>query len=544
MVACQHVQNAVARHLRDLQRQDTDGFPYIFDQKRGEHVIRFIQTFCKHFEGEKAGEPLELEPWQQFIIASVFGWVHARTGHRRFNEVYEQVARKNGKSTKLAAIGLALLAADKEAGAQVYTAATKRDQARIIHRAAVQMYEKSHDLKQLITKHRDNLFVSRTAAFFKPLGEDSNTEDGLNVHGALVDEYHAHKSAGMVEVLRSGMGSRTQPLLWIITTAGLDISVPCYDEMEYAAGVLDGTNTNENYFAIIYTLDEEDDWKDESVWIKANPNLGVSVNEDDMRKMFQKAIEMPSKQTEFLTKKLDVWTQQETVWLSIDVWRRNETEVDVSALQDRVCLGGIDIASRVDLAACALCFPPESEGEPFQFVHHAWMPQDTLVQHIDSDRVPYDVWVEQGLLSTTPGEIIDLEFIKQYILDAAERYQLKEVCYDPWGAQQFAQDLTELGVEMYEFRQGSQSMSPAVKEFESKAFAGEMAHGDNPLIRWQMGCVNLWQGPTGLVRLVKPDRTKSRKRIDNIVAAVMALDRAVRYNGTESVYEERGLLIL
>lgn len=545
--AGRYVQMACERQARDLV--DGPGRGLHFDREAAQHRIEFYR-FCRHSKGEWAGQVIEPEPWQQYIKWCVYGW-YRDDGTRRFRTVYEEVARKNGKSTDLSVDGLYLLGFDGEPGAEVFNAATKRQQARIIHGESVRMVKSSPALRKLLQVFKDNIHIRETASKFEPLGRDSNTEDGLNVHGALIDEYHAHPDSGMYDVLRSGMGSRRQPLLYIITTAGFDRACACYELREYAIQVLKGSFEDDALFAIIYTLDlpekegDEggDDWLDESVWIKANPNLGVSVKIEDMRDMAREAEVSPSARTNFLTKKLNVWTNAEVIWIPHEKWASCNFSVDADALRGRPCYGGMDLSTTTDITAWVMCFPPIDHDDRYLFLFKFFLPQADLRDRVKRDRVPYDDWIRRGLVMATPGNVIDYEFIKAEILECAARYDLREIAYDPYNSSQLVTELMDEGIEMVLFRQGFLSMSPASKDFEKRVLAKEIAHGGNPVMAWMVSCASVAQDPSGNIKPVKPDRKKSSKRIDGVVASIMALDRAVKGNDS-SPYDERDLLVL
>src|SRR5512139_2609270 len=322
-VACKWVHLAVERHVKDLDTGAERGLT--FDQTEAKKAIAFF-SLLKHSKGEWAGQIIDLEPWQQFILWVLFGWKRA-DGTRRFRAAYQEIARKNGKSTMGAGIGLYLLAADGEPGAEIYSAATKRDQARITHLEAVRMVRSSPMLKRRIRTFRYNLNIENTASKFEPLGADADTTDGLNIHGAIVDEIHAHKTREMWDKIDTATGARRQPLMFGITTAGYDRQSLCWTLNEYSKKVLDRVIDDDTFFGLIYTLDDgshggdPDDWQDETTWIKSNPNLNVSKKIDDLRRKCQRATEMPSAQNSFLRLELNVWTQSETKWMPIEHWR-------------------------------------------------------------------------------------------------------------------------------------------------------------------------------------------------------------------------------
>lgn len=536
IITCEYVKLAVKRHLDDMERIGSKGFPYHFDRESAQHRLDFYKL-CRHSKGEWAGQVFTPSPWQQFIAWVFYGWKR-KDGTRRFRTSYVEVARKNGKSTDMATEGLYQLAYDGEQGSEVYTAATKRDQARIIHNESTRMVKKSPKLAMELGLVKDNIYHEATQSKYVPLGEDSKTEDGLNVQAGMVDEYHAHPNSGLFDQLRSGMGARREPVMKIITTAGYERDCPCYKEREYAINILKGIFKDDSYFAIIYTLDEGDEWQDEKVWIKANPNLGISVKIDDMREMCHKAKNSPSFQNEFLTKKLNIWTNAVTAWMKSGAWEACNSPVDADALAGCTCYGAFDLSKTTDMTAWVLCFPPVDDDDKYHFLFRFFMPQDDLENIITDKNLLANIrlWIKQGYIQTTPGDKIDYDFIKAQIAKDAEKYDLRKIAYDPYNASQIVNDLQKEDYELLEYRQGYLTMSPATKDFEIKVLGKEIAHGGNPVMDWMMSCVEVAQDPAGNIKPVKPDRNKTSKRIDGVVATIMALDMSVR-ESTGSAYD-------
>lgn len=540
IVVCKWVRLAVERHLRDLETGHERGLH--FDEVAATRVIKFF-GFLRHSKGEWAGQVVSLEPWQQFILWVVFGWKGA-DGTRRFRTAYEEIARKNGKSTKAAGVGLYLFDADKEPGAEVYTAATKRDQARITHSEATRMVKKSAALKKRIAVYKDNLHNEATASKFEPVGRDADSLDGLNIHGAIVDELHAHKTRDLWDVLETATGARRQPLMYAITTAGYNRQSICYELHDYTRKVLEGIIEDDSFFGIIFTLDEGDDWEDEHNWVKANPNLGVSVKLDDLRRKATKAKKMPSALNAFLRLHMNVWTQAETKWLDPDKWRAcGEEPIDPEALRGRTCYGGLDLSSTTDITAFVLVFPPEKKGDKYLVLCRFWIPEAAMHERSKRDRVPYDAWVREGYIEATSGDVIDYDFVVSEILELAERYDLKEIAFDRWGASKMIQELQEVELTVAQFGQGFASMSGPSKELERLVVARGISHGNNPVLRWMADNLVIRQDPAGNI---KPDKAKSIEKIDGMVALVMALARAILQENEDgdSVYEERGVLLL
>jgi len=546
-VACRWVWLACERHRRDLETGQDRGLH--FDEQTAKKAIAFFRLL-KHSKGEWSGRPISLEPWQQFLIWSLFGWKR-EDGTRRFRTSYLEVARKNGKTTMAAGIGLYLMLADEEPGAEIYSVATKRDQARLSHGEATRMAKGSPAIRKEVTVFRDNIHIVDTASKFEPLGADADTMDGLNVHGALVDEVHAHKTRDVWDVIETATGSRRQPMMFAITTSGFDRQSLCFTQHEYTEKILDQVIDDDSWFGLIYTLDkrrdgdpdsvQDDDWEDEANWIKANPNLGVSKKWDDMRRKAQRAKEMPSALNAFLRLELDIWTQSVTKWVSVEHWNACAKAVDTDGLRGRTCYAGLDLSSNIDVSAWVLVFPPQSEEDDYQIVPRFWIPEEAMVERSKRDRVPYDAWVRQGFITATPGNVIDYAWILHQIDEDAQHYDIREVAFDRWGATKIQTELMERGGEdwMVQFGQGYVSMSPPMKELERLILEHGLAHGNNPVLNWMADNLVVRQDPA---QNIKPDKERSTEKIDGMVALVMGLDRALRHEPPKrSVYEDRGL---
>jgi len=539
---CKYVQLAVKRYVDDLENGHKRGI--YFSEECANHVLDFY-GFLRHSKGEWAGQVFELEAWQKFTLWNIYGWLNDE-GNRRFRIMYEEVARKNGKSTKLAGVGLYMFIGDGEPGAEIYTAATKRDQAIITHSESKRMVQASSYLRSRIHITKNNLSITNTASKYEPLGADEDTLDGLNVHAAIIDELHAHKTSGVWDVLETAIGSRRQPLIAAITTAGFDKNTVCWTQHSYAVDVLEGRVQDDTYFAIIFTLDKNDDWQDEKNWIKANPNIGISVKLDDMRMQCKRAVAIPTQQNSFLRKRLNVWTEAETKWFTEIQWNACNYPVNIEGLNGRVCYGGLDLSSTKDITAFVLVFPPISEHDKYKVVCHFWLPQESILKRVQKDKVPYDVWIREGFIETTPGNIINHDYVFAAIDEAMSRFELRELAFDRWGSAQIVRSLQDRATRgddsfLIMFGQGYASMSAPSKALETMILNKEMAHGGNPVLAWMAGNVTISQDAAGNY---KPDKSKSREKIDGMVALIMALDRALKNKEEVSVYEDRGLLYL
>lgn len=555
-VACTWVKLAVRRHLDDLVRAESGDpeFPYHFDEAEAKRAIDFKQEL-RHTQGEWANPRLHdtrirLEPWQQFIDWAVFGWRRNDDGCRRFTKAYVEVARKNGKTVNAAATAnyCFLLDSPREIGPEVYCIATKREQAKKAWTEAELQLQRHPFLRNKVRTYRQNLTISvpGTAAFMRPLGKDSKTEDSWNPHFVLVDEYHAHKDNSMLEVMESGMGSRRQPLTYIITTAGLDKASVCYQEEHMLAErTLERSiePVPESFFCIIYTLDEGDDWMDPKVWIKANPNLGVCVSWKYLEERVLEARHSPTKQNEIKTKNLNIWTQAETRWITDEQWTACAAPVNPIALRGRRCYGGLDLSTSQDITALVLCFPPETEDERYQLLYRFFIPEENIVDRERRDRVPYQYWIDQGYVYPTTGNVIDYDFIEQQIEKDAKFFDIQEIGYDPWNATEIVNHMESVTTMVPIFQRYSAMTWPS-KVFEEKTLGGKIAHGGNPVIRWMVSCTEVKSDRQSNIMPMKPKRGAYGKRIDGTVASIMALGRAVlaKEGDGKSVYEERGII--
>lgn len=418
-----------------------------------------------------------------------------------------------------------LFSADKEPGAEVYTAATKLDQAKITHAEAEMMVSQSPALRQLITSQHNKLFIKGTSNKYEPLGADAKTADGLNVHGAIVDELHAHPSRDLWDVLDTARGARRNSIMHAITTAGFnqDGSI-CLEQRNYLIQILEGTLQDDSFGGVIYTLDAEDDWRDESVWIKANPNMGVSIFLQEMRDAAKKAASIPAALNNFLTKRLNIWTQQIEAWLSLDDWDKGSDPINEADLKGRLCFGGLDLASTTDLTAWVLVFPPNGQDPNWRVLCRFFVPEDNMLVRERKDRVSYSTWARQKHIIATPGNVVDQEIIRQKILEDAATFDLQELAYDEWNAAKIAAELMDCDINLVKIPQNFQHLSAPSKHLEGLVRSGRLQHGGHPVLRWCAGNVVLLRDTNDNYR---PNKKKSRDRIDGIVATVMAMNRAL-----------------
>ena len=523
IVAGHLVRLACQRHLDDLRNGRRRGL--IWKPDLAQHALDFF-GFLHHYKGEWAGSVIRLEPWQQFIIGSAFGWYRA-DGTRRFRLIYTEVARKNGKSTIAAGIGLYLAFFDGEQGAEVYAAATKRDQAKIIWGDARRMVLASTGLKRRITPFVGNLHDTRSNSKFEPLGADSDSMDGLNVHGAIIDELHAHKTREVWDVLETASGSRRQPMRWVITTAGTARESIWGELRADALRVLEGT-PDDSQFVYIATLDEGDDPFDEKIWPKANPNLGVSVKVDDLREQATRAGRVPGRLNAFMRLRLNVPTQASSRWLSRAVWDANAAPP--ASAPGAAGYAGLDLASVRDLTAFLLLLP--ADDGVLDVLARFWCPQEGIDERSRRDGVPYADWAREGFLIATEGNVTDYDVVREGIRELAEEYQIEEIAYDRWNATQLITQLTGDGATCVPIGQGFGELTAPSKELEKLLLDGELRHGGHPILAWMADHVEVEEDAYGNIR---PSKRRSAERIDGIVALVMAVKRWQVHGDTEPV---------
>lgn len=547
---------AVERDQHDREHGSERGL--YFDEERAAHVCEFFERYLRHSLGEWAGQPFVLEDWQVWWLWTLFGWMR-KDGTRRFRQAYQEMARKGGKSSIAAGVGLYLMAADGEVGARVYSAATKRDQALLVFKEAKRMVMQSPQLLQVLAVNVCSLHSQGLNASYEPLSADANTMDGLNISGAIIDELHKHRTRDVYDVLTTATGARREPLIFSITTAGAgtDKHTVCHELHEYGCKILEGILADDAFFVLIYAIDEGDDWKDERCWIKANPNLGVSVKIQDLREKAARAKRLPAQQNSFRRLHLDVWTEQDTRWIDMDEWRAcDQGPVSEDEIDGRRCFVGLDLANTRDIAAAVFLLEPRQEGRPWDVLCRFYCPADRIAERAELDRVPYPLWRDQGLLVATPGNVIDHEFIVADILEMKSRVEIVELAFDRWGSQMVVNALVAGGFSvdadersrggaplLVQFGQGYASMGPATKALEEWILAKRISHGGHPILAWMASNVVVRMDPAGNL---KPDKAKSAEKIDGMVALIMAIDRASRDNREEmrSVYETRGFLWL
>ena len=517
-----------------------------YDQKKADRAVTFIQSL-KHTKGKWAGQNFWLFPWQERIIRDIFGIVNKNTRKRQFRIAYIEIPKKNGKSELAAAVALYLLFGDSEASAEVYGCAADRQQASIVFDVAKDMVGYAPALQKRCKVMRTNKRIVNysLAGFYQVLSAEVSTKHGLNVSGLVFDELHAQPNRKLWDVMTKGSGdAREQPLYFIITTAGTDRNSICYEQHMKAKDILAGRKIDSSYYPVIYGLDDDEDWHDEKNWYKANPSLDLTVPIERVRQMYKEAIDNPAEENAFKQLRLNMWVSSLTRFIPEHVFDLGNRPIDLEALEGRECYGGLDLSSTDDITAFVLMFPPRPDhpDEKYICLPFFWIPEDTIPIRVRRASVPYDVWKMKGLLNTTQGNVIDYAFIEQFIDDLGNRFIIKEIAFDRWGATQMVQDLTRMGFTVASMGQGYASMSPPTKEFYKLLMEGNIIHGGNDILSWMAGNVVVETDPAGNI---KPAKNKSAEKIDGIVAAIMALDRCIRHEETASVYDdpERGLWV-
>lgn len=534
--ACLFVRQACTRQVNDLKKKKTKKFPYIFDRKKANRVCLFIENLS-HVKGVKAGEPVHLEDWQCFILTTVFGWIK-EDGARRFTQTYIEVPRGNGKSTLCSGIALYMECADGEQGAEVYSFATTREQAKIVFDDALAMARGNKDLRDYfgVTCLNHSIVVVGTNSKFLAKSADADTLDGLNTHFGIIDELHAHKTRHVYDVVISSIGKRAQPLVFCITTAGFYLHGICMERRKTTAKVLAGAVSIDSLFGIIYTIDEDDDWKTEKAVIKANPNWGVSVNPDIMRGELANALVNTSAQKNYLTKHLDVWVNSDSAWLDMSKYNACiDTSFTPEDFAGKPCIYGVDLASKLDLSAVIKLFWKKNQDDGL-IHYYVWadffLPSDTVK---NSGNTSYYGWVEDGHLRTTDGAITDIGQIEQFIIEDYKKFDTLSVAYDPMQATQMAQGLLQDGAPMVELYQNLKNLSEPMKTLQALMYSGRLHVLNNPVLHWNAANV---VAHTDAKENIYPRKEKPEDKIDGIVALIMAFNQAI-FLDVENNYIDR-----
>jgi phage terminase large subunit-like protein len=541
VLACRFVKLACERQLRDLDKYKGKDQPFYFDGAAGNRVCDIVQRF-PHIKGVWAQQRkrIELEHWQSFILATVFGWQCTATETRRFRVAYIEVPRKNAKSTLTSALGCYLVACDNEAGAYVVSAANTRDQAKLVFNDAQYMAKREPGFlsKFGVEVPAHTIVQPSTASKFEALSAEHSNLDGLNIHAALIDELHAHPTRGLWDVLETATGSRSQPLIWAITTAGLNRASVCYEQRAHVIDILDGVSADDSYFGIIYTIDDGDDPYSETAQIKANPNYGVSIYPESLRIAAARAQSMPSQQNAYLTRHCNVWVNADSAWLPAGAWEKcADPELEILDLEHEQCYLGLDLAFRSDIADLVAYFPPHGTRDHGAVFAYHYLPEDTIAR---GENQHYQGWESQGRIISTPGNVTNFDYILDHIADLATRFQVIEIASDPYKNLPIVTGLQKLGIRapIVDIRQSPANMSPAMTELEGLVISQKIRHDGDPVLAWMMANVKCHR----VGDLIQPRKESEEKKIDGVTALVMALSRAMKRNAAPRAdYENRGL---
>jgi phage terminase large subunit-like protein len=531
-IAGPHVRAQCARHLADLEHGAARGL--VWDLAAALKAIGFYENVLKLNGGDFEGLPFKLLPWQKFVVGSIFGW-KTDDGYRRFRVAYVETAKGSGKSPLAAGVGMKGLVADGEPRAEIYAAATKKDQAMILFRDAVAMHDQSPELLKRLTKSGTgekawNLAYLQTGSFFRPISSDDG-QSGPRPHVALVDEFHEHKTATVLEMMRAGTKSRRQALIFIITNSGASRKTPCWNYHEYAARVAAGELLDDSFFPYVCALDDGDDpFESEECWPKANPSLQDAnlPGYKYIREQVTQARGMPSKESIVRRLNFCQWTDAESPWISHEIWKGAQLEYDVEQLRGRRAVAALDLSSTTDLTGLVFLVEPVAPAEPWKLVPFAWLPDADLERRAQQDLVPYVEWVAEGLLHTTPGRAISKRIILQKLSAMCDFFEIVACGYDRWRIEDLQQLAADDGISlppMEAFGQGYKDMSPAIETFETMLLNGEIAHNGHKVLTMCAGNAVTDQDGAGNRKL---DKEKATGRIDLIVAAVMAAGLVTR----------------
>lgn len=525
-----------------------------FDEATAQRACLFFPTFLRHTKGDWAGQPFELMPWMKDrLVRPLFGWKRWSGKHlawvRRYRTCYVEIPRKNAKSTVAAGLALYLLFCDKERGGQVFSAAGDREQAAIVFDTAKEMIlarDPEHpdtptELEQRCEIFRRSIVNPELGASYKVLSADAPRKHGLNPHAVIFDELHVQPNRELWDTLTTGFGARRQPLTIALTTAGYDRNSICWEVHAHALRVLSGASKDDTFLPVIYAADEADDWTSPKTWRKANPSLGTTIDEEFLASECVKAKEIAAYQNTFKRLYLNIWTKSARKWITMDRWDASAGTVDESELEGLECIGGLDLASRQDIAAWVLVF--RVDDGIYKVLPRFFIPEEAVRERSQKDRVDYELWARLGLVKATDGDEIDYAAIREQIFADAARFRIREVAYDRWGATQLVQDLQAEGLTVVPVGQGFASMASPTKELLTLVRAKRLHHGGNPVLWWMADNMSLRQDPAGNL---KPDKDKSSEKIDGMVALVMALGRWIVGEGGTSggVYNDGELLFL
>jgi phage terminase large subunit-like protein len=530
IAACRRLKLQYEKIVKELENPRD---PWVFDIDRATQPINFIESFCKHSKGQWIGKPVKLELFQKAKIQAVYGFIHKETGFRRCREVFTLVARKNGKSTEKAATGNYMMIGDGEGGSEIYAVATKKDQARLVFNEAVNMISQSPALSRHIKKRKSDLYFPVTFSKFEPLASDSNSLDGLNSHNVIIDELHAVKDRNLYDVMKQSTSARQQPLIDMITTAGF-VRESIFDSIyKYACDVLDGVVEDDRFMAFIYELDDRSEWTDFRAWEKANPALGTIKSYDELAANVERAKSDPDFLPTVLTKDFNIRDTVAGTWLTFDAINNEET-FTMDEVRDSYAIGGVDLSSTTDLS-CATLIIPKPDGTKYA-IQQYFLPSELVEQRAKEDKIPYDKWVDRGLMTLSQGNKVNYSDVTAWFIKMYREYGIRTlwVGYDPWNSPYFLDDMTSHGFEMCIVRQGAQTLSQPMKELGADLVGKRINYGNNPILKWCLTNTSIKRDENDNIRPVKG--ANQRQRIDGTVSLLVAFTiLSQRYNDIKAL---------
>lgn len=492
IIACKKVKLACQRHVNDIKRQGTKDFPYIFDPEMALRAIEFIEKFCKPSQGDF--EKMDLQPWDHFVIGSIFGWVHKKTRLRRFKEALIFVPRKQGKSVKASGIANYGASKDGERGAFVYLLANSMKQAKVVFDECKAMIKASPLLKKHFRPLREAIYFDATMSKIEPQASDSEKLDGLNCHVGVFDEIHEFKTYKLINVIKNSTGARKQPLIIYITTAGYQLEGPLMDYYEHGTDVLEGAITDDRTFYYMAELDDEKEIEDPSKWIKANINMGVSVKLEDMIEEWNKRKHIPAERNDFITKRLNLFVQSdEQSFVDFEVIKKNDKVMNLKELEGRSCVGGFDLSTTEDFTSACLEFDLD-DGSVF-VLSHSFVPRRKV--ELDNEKLLFDEWQKEGLLTICPGAYVDYKYVFDWYVEQSKRFNIELITYDPANAYRLVEDLKNFGFQTEVVRQGALTLNAPLKDIKELLLDGKVIFNKNKLFRWYINNVKLVEDRNG-----------------------------------------------
>lgn len=530
IITGKRIKQAVDRFFAWIKTADQDGF--YLDHKKGMQAINFFPTFLNHTKGKMAGKPFVLSPFQQFTMYNVFGWIKSSNGFRRINTVYDKRAKKNGKTAEMAGMALYAMSFDLEMEAEIYVGATKEEQARLCWEQAKMFIESpvaNPALRKIGFYAMQRIIGFRpTGAKMRALGGDSKTQDGINCHVGIIDEYHAHKDDTVKENLESSTVQRTQALIYHITTAGANVQSACKRYEESVIEVLEGRKIDNSLWIMIHDIDQEDleteeSWENKELWVKANPLLGNGLDIDAIEKEYIKAVNQPSKIRNFKTKNLNMWVDQQFDWIQTEVWNKNKVdEIPMEKFGKFGSYAGLDLSKTRDLTAFVVLSEPDEEENRYIKIW-MFMPKDTIVVRSKEDRVPYQYWADMGYIIATPGNVVDYNIVEDKIKSEWINHNIIRLEFDPYNATQITQNLYAENYNVSEFGQGIGTISTPTKEFERLVLKGKIKHDGNPVLAWMLASCDIYSDANLNIKVHKGRSSVNGRRVDGIIATIMAL---------------------